>query len=341
MSANLTKIGEKVQFVSGNNIVPWHKTGIVVPGQMTAAQAMELAGADYEAKEQPIQISGSWLHKGERVHGKKIEGHKAIVRADNGAILGIHSSKYELVQFGEFGHFIDKIISEGQLTWDTCGLMGDNGEMFFASLMVPGHLFIDTPRGQEKHERRIMVLNSHNGKYAPQCMFVSVRPVCQNTVNAALGTRKNRVAVKHTKNWEKNKEEIAKTLKLASAYFDNLNAVMNELAKETVSAQQIEVFTARLFPEKEKTDRKTGETTVELSTRSENLRNSIKALIVEGTGNYGETRLDCLNGVSEFVDHRQTRREGSNELESILLTNGLNLKQRAIDILQNDPLTVN
>ena len=58
---------------------PWHGLGTCVEEAPTSADALRLAGLDWEVKQRNIQVCG----------GAKIENFKANVRSSDGAVLGV------------------------------------------------------------------------------------------------------------------------------------------------------------------------------------------------------------------------------------------------------------
>ena len=70
---------------------PWHGLGTCVEEAPTSADALRLAGLDWEVKQRSIQVCG----------GAKIENFKANVRSSDGAVLGVVSDRYQIVQNAE------------------------------------------------------------------------------------------------------------------------------------------------------------------------------------------------------------------------------------------------
>jgi hypothetical protein len=125
---------------------------------------------------------------------------------------------------------------------------------------------------------------------------------------------------------------------LASAFYDDLQIVMDSLAEQQVTHSYVEGFVNALMPA----------TKDEVSTRTENRRNQITNLFQNGKGNNGETKWDLFNAVTEYVDHHsvgrvtETRLDRSDALADIesearferaILGSGATLKQKALALL--------
>lgn len=89
---------------------PWHGLGTEVQEAPTSADALRLAGLDWRVDSRKIQVCG----------GAKIENYKANVRSSDGAILGVVTDRYRIVQNEEAFAFTDSLIGEG-VTYETAG----------------------------------------------------------------------------------------------------------------------------------------------------------------------------------------------------------------------------
>lgn len=110
MSANVESM-----FYAGRE-KPWHGLGTQVEEAPTSADALRLAGLDWTVQRKPIQVCG----------GRKVDNFFANVRSSDGAVLGVVSDRYQVVQNAEAFAFTDALIGgEGQVHYETAGsLMG-------------------------------------------------------------------------------------------------------------------------------------------------------------------------------------------------------------------------
>ena len=100
---------------------PWHGLGTCVEEAPTSADALRLAGLDWEVKQRSIQVCG----------GAKIENFKANVRSSDGAVLGVVSDRYQIVQNAEAFSFTDELIG-GDVRYETAGSL-QNGKKSLAA----------------------------------------------------------------------------------------------------------------------------------------------------------------------------------------------------------------
>lgn len=310
----------KVEMFSGNNIVPWHGLGEVVAGQLTAKEALKTAHLDWEVKREPI-----YTHFGNVP--TQVEGYASITRQDNGKSLGVVGSRYTVIQNEVAFDFFDEVVGSGQAVYETAGALAD-GKRIWIMARIPGHLFIDS-RPDDKLDKMVLLMNSHDGSRALMMQHVTTRVVCQNTLSAALSGATNQISIRHTKNFEGKVNEAQRILKVIHGYYDNLQAVINTLAAQEMNQDGMVKFTEKLVP----AVLEPGE---DLPTRTLNIRNEINMLFTRGTGNLGKSRWDALNAVTEYVDHNRSTR-GDNEQESrfssSVLGSGNQMKNRALEIL--------
>lgn len=310
-AVTINKDGQAEMF-SGQDLVPWHGLGTIVSGFATSEQAIKHAHLGWEVEKQDIFLRG----------GAQIEGYQSIVRKDNGYALGVAKSRYEIIQNAESFDFFDSVIGEGQAVYDTAGSLR-NGRVIWIMCKLPGHLFIDT-NPDDKIEKNVLLVTSHDSTFSLMMQIVGTRVVCWNTLSVAMREATNRIKIRHTKSFKKKIEEARKALNLTVAYFDNLQGVINILAKTPMNKDGMEEFTKRLFPVEDEAD---------APTKTINIRESVQNLFVNGKGNQGKSRWDALNAVTEFVDYHRATRNETSRFEAGLLGSGVLIKERAVKLL--------
>lgn len=310
----------------------WHKLGTTTESKLTAAEAIKVAQLDWEVEQVPC------LHQGNNGDLLQVPDNYIVRRKDTLAPLSVMSSRYTPIQNQEVFDFADSIIGEGQAVWDTAGSLA-GGRKIFMQVELEGKLFLNS-NPDDTTVKKILFISSHDGSKALQGMITPHRVVCQNSMNAALRNHTNAFKVFHRKNYQSKKDEAAKVLELAHAYFDDLQVVMNQLAETEVTTSYVDGFLGALLPASRE----------EVPTRTENRRNELVNLFQNGRGNNGRTKWDLFNAVTEFVDHhsvgrlsttRTLRSEASDNIEAetrferAILGSGAVLKQRAMDLLLN------
>jgi phage/plasmid-like protein (TIGR03299 family) len=343
MAHNLSTNAEgKVEFFCGSNTPAWHGLGTVIEGLATWEEAVELANLGWEVVPRECFIIGS------DGNAKAIAGKTAIVRADNDFVLAVMSDKYKILQNRECFGFFNDIISpeaggEKAAVWDTAGSI-DGGRKVFAQAKLLGKFIIGKGKRKEENERRIVGCTAHDGSGGVVGLQTVTRVVCQNTLNASFSNCSAKFSVRHSKNALSRVQEAQRILSLAEGYTKVYQEAMNHLFDQKVDSEYVSKFMSEMFPS---TEDEHGD----IATRVENKRNEVLSLFERGAGNYGSTRYDLLNGLTEWVDHHQNGRVTATSLSRStrdaaqvkaeqrftrsLLGVGATLKEKALNFLLN------
>lgn len=238
------------------------------------------------------------------------------------------SGRYTPIQNEEALSFADTVVGSGQAYYESGGEL-KGGAKVFVNMILPGHLYVPG-NSNDKVEKRMLLATSHNGTVPLVMKWVSLRVICQNTFNAALREKSDEFKIRHTPDFKTKVIECQKALKLASAYFDDLQGVINILAESKFTKDKMAGLAASLFPAD-------GD---KVPTRTVNIREEITTLFDRGTGNGGETKWDALNAVTEYIDHKRTfKGEGeageSNRVDTVLFGSGARIKGQALELLLN------
>jgi phage/plasmid-like protein (TIGR03299 family) len=288
--------------VSGNNVLPWHKLGLVVSGLLTARDALEKAKLNWEVKKEKI-------YTGDMV---EIPDNFVMMRADTNKPLGIVGNRYSPIQNIDGLDILDPVIGKDAV-YETAGsLRGGKIVWFLAKLSKEYFL-----RGKDdRMNQYCLVYLSHD-----------VRCVCMNTVSAAIRGSKAEVNIRHTANYKDKISQAHEILKLADKHAQEFSSLMQNLDREVISPKDALKKLEFIFPGEGK--------------RAENTRVEVFNLFNSGIGNSGRTKADLLNGITQFTTHERSTRvhEGVDEaemkFESTMMGTGLKIQERALEVLMN------
>lgn len=271
MAHNLEQINGVTSFVCNTkNGLPWHGLGQQVEQNMTVAEALSLSHADYEVQTREIFALTPQIEEALRSGSVPadvllesiIRGKKATVRLDNNHAMGVVSDRYQVVQNADAFRFVDTLCSgslleiDSQPVIDTAGVLG-NGERVFVCAK-----FADTIKLSNKEddvlEMYCVFTTSHDGTGAVTAMITPTRVVCNNTLNLAFRSAKNKLYFKHTSGvmdrmdltQTENLKDASRVLGLYSVYKAELEARVNWLQNKTMDKFKINDIVAEvLFPE--------------------------------------------------------------------------------------------
>lgn len=209
----------------------WHGLGQIVDKAMTAAEAISLANLDYEVAKCPMQ---GLITTPTGNITSPYENRQFTYRTDNNDLLGIVSDKYEIVQNKDGFKFFDAIIDEGEAIFETAGALG-KGEQIFITAKLPEDMLV----AGEPCNKYIILTNSHDGSSSIIAAITSVRIVCSNTLQAALGNCSNRVSIQHKIGAKERVSEAHKLMNITSKYMTEVNEIFNQMAKTKIGDEQL------------------------------------------------------------------------------------------------------
>ena len=272
---------------------PWHGLGTQVDEAPTSADALRLAGLDWKVERKPIQVCG----------GRKVDNFFANVRSSDGAVLGVVSDRYQVVQNAEAFAFTDALI-EGEVRYETAGsLMG--GRKIWLLAKLPDREIVG-----DKTEPYLCFSNTHDGSGAIRVCMTPIRVVCNNTLNIALNGAKRAWSVRHTGDIQAKLHEARMCLDMANKYMDKLAVYADQMANKSITDEQIAKILDEMFP-----------STEEMSDREK--RNAEKAreeymicYFRPDIAQFLGTAWGALNAMSDMVGHSAPRRMTSNYQEN-------------------------
>ena len=210
---------------------PWHGLGTMVEEAPTSADALRLAGLDWTVDKKNIQVCG----------GAKIANYKANVRSSDGAVLGVVTDRYKIVQNVEAFAFTDSLI-DGEVHYETAGSL-QGGKMIWLLAKLP-----DTEIVGDKTEPYLCFSNTHDGSGAIRVCMTPIRVVCNNTLNIALSGARRAWSVRHTGDIQTKLHEARMCLDMANKYMDKLAVYADQLANKTVKDEEIAKILDEMFP---------------------------------------------------------------------------------------------
>lgn len=167
----------------------WHGEGLVLdeyPADWT--EARRLAGLEWEPVARPLAVEVTAPEITEDgvtpATYQTLDSHQAITRSDTGAILGVVSDGYQIVDHGVMGEILDALVGSGDGTvkFETAGSCRGGAQVWALA-------YLDEPYevvGDDSQTYPFLaLLNSHDGTGACKVVSTQVRVVCWNTYRAA------------------------------------------------------------------------------------------------------------------------------------------------------------
>jgi len=167
----------------------WHGLAKVLPSEFTPKEARELV-APWDAIETCALTAD--LPNGDKV---LTDEFKIIIRSDDHAILGMHSSGYTMLPVQDFFNLAYEFQSEySEVKVETAGTL-KGGRLLFLALQGKS---VDIGSRGDGLDPYVMLSTSFDGTTPTRVDPTSIRPVCYNTVSAAWADSRAGMSLKHT-----------------------------------------------------------------------------------------------------------------------------------------------
>lgn len=291
---------------------PWHGLGVEVQEALNSADALRMAELDWEVKQRAIQVCG----------GSKIENYKANVRSTDGAVLGVVSDRYQIVQNADAFSFTDELIG-GDVRYETAGSLQGGKKIWLLARMPERKIAGDDV------EPFLCFSNTHDGSGSIRVCMTPIRVVCNNTLNLALRSAKRQWSTRHTGDLDVKMKEARLCLELADAYMGELGEYADRLANTTLSEEQLHKILNEMFPiEDDDSDRK-----------KKNIEKAKDEFMIcyfrPDIAQFINTAWGAVNAMSDMVTHttprRQTETFRENNWKRIM--DGHNMLDRMVELV--------
>ena len=275
---------------------PWHGLGTIVMEAPSSAEALRLAGLDWEVVQEPVCTG----------YGEPVEGYRANVRSTDRRVLGVVSDRYKVVQNVEAFRFTDELLGKG-VRYETAGSLQEGRKVWLLARLPREYIIAG-----ERISPYLVFSNTHDGSGSVKVAVTPVRVVCNNTLNLALTTASRSFSMMHTGDIRGKIEEARDTLFLAEKYMDCLGVEFEQLRRQKVTDAQVREHVERLLPmEKEPTPIQSKNT---LRLRQDMMRRYYDAPDLKKVGN---NAYRFINAVSDFATHGKPLRRTANHGENL------------------------
>lgn len=275
---------------------PWHGLGTIVLEAPASADALRLAGLDWNVVQEPVCTET----------GELIEGYKANIRDKDRRVLGVVSDRYKVVQNTDAFSFTDELLGKG-VRYETAGSLQEGRKVWLLARLPREYIIAG-----ERISPYLVFSNTHDGSGSVKVAVTPVRVVCNNTLNLALDTAKRSFSMIHTGNIQDKIQEAKDTLFMAEEYMDCLGIEFERLRRQKMTDAQVEEYIELLLPmEKDPTPMQ--EKNI-IRLRKDMEKRYYKAPDLQKVGN---NAYRFLNAVSDFATHSDPLRRTANYRENL------------------------
>lgn len=275
---------------------PWHGLGIIVNEAPTSADALRLAGLDWNVVQEPV-FTG-WK--------EPVEGYRVNLRDSDRKVLGVVSDRYKVVQNMDAFSFTDSLLGKG-VRYETAGSLQE-GKKVWLLARLPREYIISG----ERISPYLVFSNTHDGSGSVKVAVTPVRVVCNNTLNLALDTAKRSFSMVHTGNIQDKIKEARDTLFMAEEYMDSLTAEFEQLRRQKMTDTQVKEYIELLLPMEEEPTPVQKKNIIRL--REDMMKRYYDAPDLQRVG---KNAYRFVNAVSDFATHSNPLRRTANYNENL------------------------
>lgn len=298
---------------------PWHGLGNKLAPQQPIEVWKKNAGMDWQIEQSEVRYISGNNHMGVI---NAFPEQKVLYRSDTKAPLAVVSKRFHVVQPGEILEFYRDLTACSGFELETAGVLRE-GRKFWALAKTGQSTSL---KGRDRVDGYLLLATACDGTLATTAQFTSVRVVCNNTLQIALGQANGAIKVPHRSTFDP--DAVKRQLGITVSSWDGFVARMKALVDRPVDPDTVEGLLRRVLtyaaPE--------GKAVVV----NEQALATVRTLY-EGGGRGAlmassrSTAWGLLNSVTEFVDHHRRARSNDHRRDAAWFGQGAQIKQRAWD----------
>lgn len=275
---------------------PWHGLGTIVMEAPASADALRLAGLDWNVVQEPVYTGSK----------EKVEGYKLNIRDSDRKVLGVVSDRYRVVQNTDAFSFTDELLGKG-VRYETARSLQEGKKVWLLARLPKEYVVAG-----ERISPYLVFSNTHDGSGSVKVAVTPVRVVCNNTLNLALDTAKRSFSMIHTGNIHDKIQEAKDTLFMAENYMDSLGIEFEQLRRQKMTDAQVREYIELLLPMDEAPTPVQSKNIFKL--RRDMERRYYEAPDLQKVGN---NAYRFINAVSDFATHSSPLRRTANYKENL------------------------
>lgn len=312
------------ELASSNDIAyvgetPWHGLGNKLPKNQPIEVWQKSAGMDFEIKQTDVLFNAA-NGDGNLLNLRSNPDATVLYRSDNNEALSVVSKRYKVVQPKDVLGFYRDLVSVGGFELETAGIL-KGGKKLWALARTGQETLLP---GLDKVKAYLLLATSCDGSLATTAQFTSVRVVCNNTLQMAVGASKGAIRVPHSTTFDPAavKQELGLGMTAWEAFMASIKAMSNRpVNKFEAMSYLVNVLGDPALPLNDQPNQKAIQTVYGLYSG-------------EGRGSKLQsangTAWGLLNGITEYVDIHRRARNQDYRLDSAWFGQGAQIKQRGL-----------
>jgi phage/plasmid-like protein (TIGR03299 family) len=300
--------------------VPWHGLGAALPKNQPIEVWQRASGMDFEIKQTDVLFNAA-NGDGNLLNLRSNPDSTVLYRSDDFSPLSVVSKRYKVVQPKEVLSFYRELVSVGGFELETAGVL-KGGRKLWALAKTGQETML---AGGDKVNAYLLLATSCDGSLATTAQFTSVRVVCNNTLQMAVGDSKGVIRVPHSTTFDPAavKHELGLGLSAWDQFMVSIKAMSNHpVNKFEAMSYLVNVLGDPALPLNEQPNQKAIQSVYSLFSG-------------EGKGSKLDsakgTAWGLVNGVTEYVDTHRRARSQDYRLDSAWFGAGAAIKEKALE----------
>ncbi|MBO9855134.1 DUF932 domain-containing protein [Xanthomonas sp. A1809] len=295
---------------------PWHGLGNSLGKHQPIEVWRRQAGMEWEIKESEVRYTA-------QCHGSNgtsaFPGQKVLYRSDTQAPLAVVSRRFQVVQPGEILEFYRDLTALHGFELETAGVLR-GGQKFWALARTGQSTSL---KKRDRVDGYLLLATACDGTLATTAQFTSVRVVCNNTLQIAVGQSAGAIKVPHRSQFQP--DAIKRQLGIVVSGWEDFVDRMKALCEFPVGPDAADTLMRRVL---------TYAIPSTTQVVNEQAVAKVRALY-EGAGRGSKlassraTAWGLLNAVTEHVDHHRRARSNDHRRDAAWFGQGTKIKQRA------------
>lgn len=313
------------ELASSNDIAfvgatPWHGLGNQLPKNQPIEVWQKAAGMNFEIKQTDVLFNA---HNGDGniLNLRSNPDSTVLFRSDNHEPLSVVSKRYKVVQPKDVLGFYRDLVSAGGFELETAGVL-KSGKKIWALAKTGQETML---AGGDIVKAYLLLATSCDGSLATTAQFTSIRVVCNNTLQMAVGANKGAVKVPHSRVFDP--VAVKQELGLCMTTWDQFMTSMKAMSNRPVNKFEAMSYLVNVL----------GDPALPLNEQPN--QSAIHAVYGLYSGNGKGSKLHSangtvwglINGITEYTDSHRRARNQDYRLDSAWFGQGAQIKQKALE----------
>lgn len=299
---------------------PWHGLGNQLPPNQPIEVWQKAAGMDFEIKQTEVLFNAA-TGDGNLLNLRSNPDSTVLYRSDTMDALSVVSKRYKVVQPKDVLGFYRDLVSVSGFELETAGILKGGKKLWALARTGQEKLLA----GNDKVAAYLLLATSCDGSLATVAQFTSVRVVCNNTLQMAVGESRGAVRVPHSTTFDP--VAVKRELGLGMSAWDTFMLNIRDMSERPVNKLEAMSYLVNVL----------GDPALPLNDQpNQKAIQQVYGLYAgEGKGSQLQsasgTVWGLVNGVTEYIDQLRRARNQDYRLDSAWFGQGAQIKQRAFE----------